>query len=315
MTTTVAGLPVGAVSVSGSDLTVSELLQNPRMIEARLGEAAALDYWADRILPNVGGSGGGVVVYQQWSPIYSTLSRKPEPLAPDAEVPLGGTVEQDFKIATVEVDGLGYTVSRDQENRNQRFVIDRKERALANSIADKFNGRAVATVTSAISAGSRTFAAFDWSAIVTGGASPTPKSSWPHSVIALLTAQQRQQRIPFTFTGMLAHPLDVWRLATIYQLDGVDLPNLSGLAGRLGLQEVISDNTGLVPHGQPILYSGGNVGGTVWEQPIMAEVIPEPRRRRKVVQTTGSAGYFVDNAYGLIQLTGVAAADITAGLN
>jgi len=315
MPTTVAGLPVGAVNVSGSDITVSQLLQNPRLIEQRIGEATALSYWADRILPNVGAPGGGVVIYEEWKPEYATLSRKAEPLAPDAEVPLAGTQEGDYKIARVEADGLGYTITREQENRNQRFVLDRKDRALANSIADKFNARAVATVTTAIAASARTFASFDWSAIVTDGSTPTPKSSWPHSTIALLKARQRQQRVPFAYDGMLAHPLDVWRLATIYQLDGVDLPTLAGLAGKVGLSEVISDNTGLVPHGQPILYASSGAGGTVWEEPVMTEVIPEPRRRRKVVQATGTAGYFVDNPYGVLQLTGTAAADIAAGVS
>ena len=314
MSTPVSGLPVGTVTVSGSDVTVSQLLNNPRLIEQRLGEATALDYFADRILPNVGAPGGGVVIYEEWSPSMAVLDRKAEALAPDAEVPLAGTTEGDFKVAKVEADGLGYTVSRDQENRNQRFVVDRKERGLANNIALKFNARAVAVVKAAITAGSRTMAAFDWSAVVTGGDDPTPRASWPHSQIELLKARQRQNRVPFMYDVLLAHALDVWRLTTIYQGDAPQAPTLSELARRIGVREIIADNTGDIEHGKPILVASGGAGGTVWEQPIMTEVIPEPRRRRKVVQSTGTAGYFVDNAYALMQLTGVAAADITAGL-
>lgn len=315
MSTSVSGLPVGAVSVSGSDVTVSQLLNNPRLIEQRLGEATALDYFADRILPNVGAPGGGVVIYQDWSPDMALLTRKAEALAPDAEVPLAGTTEADFKVAKVEADGLGYTVDREQENRNQRFVIDRKERGLANQIALKFNSRAVAVVKAAITASSRTMAAFDWSAVVTAGSTPTARASWPHSQIELLKARQRQSRIPFLYDVLLAHPLDVWRLTTIYQGDAPQAPTLSELAQRIGVREIIADNTGDIEHGKPILVASGGAGGTVWEQPIMTEVIPEPRRRRKVVQSTGTAGYFVDNVYALMQLTGVAAADITAGLD
>jgi hypothetical protein len=305
MSTSIAGLPVGSVSVSGSDLTVSQLLNSPRIIERRLAEAAQLEYWADRILPNVGAPGGGVLVYEEWSPDFMLPDRKAEELAPDAEVPLAGAVVGDVKTARAKVDGLGYTVDREQENRNQRWVIDRKERAVANGIAIKGNGRAVALIKAVIVAASRTFAGFDWSAIVTDGATPTPKASWPHSQLALIQAQARSARIPFQYDGMLAHPSDVWRLSTIYQLDGTN-----SLATKLGLREIISDNTGDVERGKPILYSSGNTGGTAWEEPVKAETIPEPRRRRKVVQLTGSAAYFIDNPYGLLQFTGVAAADL-----
>lgn len=263
-----------------------------------------MQYWANLILPNLGGAGAGVVIFEEWDPSFAKLDRKAEPLAPDAEVPLAGSVEGDVKMVPVEVDGLGYVVTRDQENRNQRYIVDRKERGLAYNIADKFNARAVKAVTDAITAASRTQAAPDWSAIVTAGSSPTVMANWPHSQLALIQQQQRVSRIPFVYDGMLAHPLDIWRLSVIYQLDGT-----TSLAAKLGLNTLISDNTGLIPRGRPILFSSGNAGGTVWEDPIRTEVIPEPRRRRKVVQTTGSAAYFVDNPYGLLQLTGVATAD------
>ena len=54
MTTSVAGLPVGSVTVSGSDITVSHLLNNPRIIDRRIGELANFNYWIDKILPNLG---------------------------------------------------------------------------------------------------------------------------------------------------------------------------------------------------------------------------------------------------------------------
>lgn len=306
MTTKVAGLPVGNVSVSGPDITVSFLLNNPRILDRRIGELANFNYWIDKILPNIGAPGGGVVIYEEWDPRFSMMDRDAEELAADAEVPLAGTVEGDVKIARAKIDGLGYTVGRTQEKRNQRFVIDRKERALANSIADRFNSRGVAAMLAAISAASRTQAATDWSALVVDGANPDPRDEWPHSTIALLNAEQTEDRIPFKYDGMLVHSLDLWRLHTIYDKDGS-----GSLESKLGLSTIIEDNTGDIERGKPILFSSGNVGGTAWEEPVQTEVIPEPRRRRKVVQSTGSAAYFVDNPYGLLQLTGVADADLT----
>lgn len=318
MTTFVGGLPVGNLATtSGADVTVSYLLKNPLIIERRVGEATNYRYFGDQILPNVGAPGGGVVLYQDWDPRYAVLDRKPEELADDAEVPLAGSFEGDIKSANALEDGLGYVVTDKQRTRNQMWVINRRELALAHSIADHFNARAVTTVTAAISAASRTQAATDWSAIVTDGANPDPVDEWPHSTLSLINAQQTQARIPWVFDAMIAHPLDIWRLSTIYLKDNSgntvltqQMDMLGALASKLGLKKILSDNTGLVPRGQPILWSIGNVGGTAWEDPITVEVVPERRRRRDVVQCTGSAAYFVDNAYGLLQLTGTAAADL-----
>ncbi len=316
--TPVAGLPVGnQATVSGADYTVSYLLNNPRMIDRRLGEAVDFRYWADRILPNVGAPGGGVIIYQEWDARYATLTRNPEPLAPDAEVPLAPGFEGELKSVAASADGLGYTITRTQEIRNMRFVMDRKERALANTIADHFNRRAVAAIKAAITASSRTYTATDWSALVTDGSSPDALAEWPHSTLAAINAQQTIDRIPWRYDAMLSHPLDIWRLSTIYMKNaatGENTPTssatLSALSGRLGLSLIIEDNTGDIERGKPILFSQGNVGGTAWEEPITTEVVPEPRRRRKVVQSTGSAAYFVDNPTGLLQLEGVADLDI-----
>lgn len=318
MPTTVGGLPVGTgATVSGADITVSYLLNNPRVIDRRLGEAVNFRYFADLILPNVGAPGGGVIIYQEWDPRYSTLSRKAEELAPDAEVPLAGTVEGDLKVARATVDGLGYVVTDDERRRNMRFVVDRKELALAHSMADRFNLKAVTVIKAAITAASRTEAATDWSALVTDGATPDPLSEWPHSTLAKVNAQQVIDRIPWRYDAMLAHPLDIWRLKTIYLKDAgsngqpgfTSATVLNALAAKLGLSLIIEDNTGAVDRGDPILWSSGNVGGTAWEVPITTEIIAERRRRRDVVQSTGAAAYFVDNPFGLLKLTGVADAD------
>lgn len=321
MPTTVGGLPVGTgATVSGADITVSYLLNNPRVIDRRLGEAVNFRYFADQILPNVGAPGGGVIIYQEWDPRYSVMTRKPEELAPDAEVPLAGTVEGDLKTARATTDGLGYVVTDDERRRNQMFVINRKERALANSMADHFNLRAVSVIKAAITSASRTFAATDWSALVTDGSTPDPLGEWPHATLALVNAEQTMDRVPWVYDAMLAHPLDIWRLKTIYLKDAgtnntpsfTSTTVLSTLAMKLGLRTVIEDNTGDIERGKPILYSSGNVGGTAWEVPITTEIVAERRRRRDVVQSLGAAAYFVDNPFGLLQLEGVADADLAA---
>jgi hypothetical protein len=305
MTTPVAGLPVGNISVSNDEITVSHLRKSPRLIERRAGEAVALEYWADKILPNIGGAESGAVIFEKWDPRFALADRKPEELPPDAEVPLAGSIEGDLQMVLAKTDGLGFVIRDEHERRNQTHIVKRTERGTANAMAMRFNSRAVTLIKGRITAASRTMAAPDWSALVTEGSTPDPKAEWPHSTLELVRAEQRVARIPWNYDGMLAHPLDVWRLATIYQID-----SLTSLQAKLGLSTIISDNTGDVERGKPILFSSGNVGGTAWEDPIKSEVVPERRRRRHVVQFTGAAAYFIDNDYGLLQLTGVADADL-----
>lgn len=325
MPTTVGGLPVGTqTTASGDTISVSYLRNNPLVIQARLAESVQLDYWADMLLPNVGTPGSGVIVYQKWAPNRHLMSRKPEELAPDAEIPLAGMVEGDLQYAVARADGLGFVITDDERIDNQLFVIQDREIALANSIADQFNRRAVAAIKAAIVADSRTFdvGEGDWSALTTMGADPDDLALWPHSILAQINAQQRVDKIQWRYDGMLAHPLDIWRASNIYMKDSVgglmiapgsitmQAEQLPILAAKLGLRTIIADNTGDIERGKPILFSTGNVGGTGWRQPIRTEVVPERRRRRDVVQAYGSAVYFVKNSYGLLQLTGVADADL-----
>jgi hypothetical protein len=219
MTTALNGLPVGSVSVNGDVVSVSYLLNNPRVLDQRIAEAANINYWADRVLPNIGGAPAGVIIYEEWRPDFNFSTRTPEELGDDAEVPLTGAQVGDLTMKAATPEGLGYFVTDTERSRNQTWVMNRRERAFANTLADHYNQRAVDVITAAISSHSRTFAAPDWSAIVTRGANPTPTAEWPHSTTALLVAGQTEDRIPFRYDAMLAHPLVVWRLQTIYDSD------------------------------------------------------------------------------------------------
>jgi len=161
------------------------------------------------------------------------------------------------------------------------------------------------------------FVGTDWSALITDGMNPDPLAEWPHSTLARINADQKVARVPWRYDAMIAHPLDIWRLKSIYLKDAgtagvasmTSDQSLGTLSMKLGLRMIIEDNTGGIPRGRPILFSQGNVGGTAWERPIKTEIVPERRRLRDVVQCTGSAAYFVDNPFALLQLTGVATAD------
>lgn len=307
MATDIYSVPAGrTATVSGADITTSFLLNNPRIIERRLAEAVGYDYWIGRLLPAVGGdTRAGAFTYEVWTAEIARMTRRPESLASDGEVPLASISVGDLRTAYSDEVGLGYAVTYRQERLNQRWIMDKRETALANEMSAAFNRRGLSVITQAISDYSRRARTSDWSSIVTSGSTPTPVAQWPHSQIALVQAQQRIARAPFIYNVMAAHALDVWRAKTIY---GVS--SLADLAGELGLDEVIEDTTGDVPRGQPILVAQGGAGGTAWVEPITTDVIDERRRRRKVVQTTGEAAYYVDNPSGVLQLTNAADRDL-----
>jgi hypothetical protein len=321
MPTTVGSVPVGTqTTATGDTISVSYLRENPLVLAGRLGEVMELEYFVDLILPNVGTPKSGVIVYREADPTRMTLNRSAEELAPDAEVPLAGIVEGDLKYAIAKTDGLGMVITDDEADENQLFVVEDKELALANSMSDRFNSRGVTVIKAAITANSRTFdvGAGDWSALVTDGANPDPLSLWPHAQIAQIRAQQTVDRIPWRFNGMLAHPMEIWRLSTIYLKNAgvggeAPVPSaavLNALAGKLGLDLIVEDNTGGIERGKPILFSRGHVGGTGWQKPINVEKIPERGRRRTRFDAVGKAVYFVNNPYGLLQLEGTADQDL-----
>ncbi|MCK9250004.1 MAG: hypothetical protein M0P31_13655 [Solirubrobacteraceae bacterium] len=299
------GLPIGSVTTSGQDVTVSQLLKSSRIIERRIDEAIQPRYWADRILPAAGRTDNGFAIFEEWTPEILGLNRLEEELEPDTEVPLAGITVGELRAIEATEHGIGYVVERKHERRNSRLIIDRREKAMAYTLAEGQNRRAVAAVNAAITTHSRTHSGPDWSAIVTDGAAPTAKENWPHSTIAYVKALQQKDGAPFVYDVLLVDPLEKWRLATIYDTDGDDL------ARRLGVEEVIEDTTGGIAHGQPTLIASEGAGGTVEEEATRIEIIDEPRRRRKVVQATGSRLFYVDNPYGVIRITGTAVTDLT----
>jgi hypothetical protein len=296
MTTVINEFPVGEVAVSGQDLTVSQLLNDTRFINARVQEVASQFYLAPLLLPNAGTTNNGVIVYEEWSPDQVQLDRRPEDLSADSEVPLAGITVGDLKSVIATEQGIGYAVTRQEERHNRRYLIDRRERAMAYTLALDANRRAISVIKQALADGNRTFPAPDWSAVNPDGANPTPRKQWPHHTIAQVRAIAQKGRIPFVFDTLLVDPLEAVNLETLYE---------GQAAQRIGVSIVV-DNTGDVEQGKPILTASGGLGGTVVDDPVETETIPEPRRRRKVVQATGSLAYFVDNKYGALQLVGTA---------
>lgn len=311
-TTIPAGVSFGdPAAVNGQNITVSRLLQQPRLIERRLTDAIQPLYWMDRIFQPAGSAPGGSIIVEEWKPDIAALNRLEEELGEDTEVPLAGIDVGDIKALEATEHGIGYVVTDAHVRRNQRWVIDRREDALAFTLADGQNRRGLAALNAAITTHNRTFAAPDWSAVVPDGSTPTARDRWPHSTLAFVLAQQKVSRVPFGYDRMIAHPLQVWRLRTLYGGPTGSALSLQQLADALGLAEVIEDTTGTVVNGEPILVASTGAGGYVEEDPTTVEVIDERRRRRQVVQATGAGLYFVDNPYGVLKLTGTAVEDNT----
>lgn len=303
-------LPTGitfgdAPSVNGQNLTVSRLLQSPKLIERRLAEGIQPVYWADKIFPSAGSTPSGAIVVERWTPELISLDRLEEELAEGTEVPRAGISVGDIETLEATEHGIGYVVTDKHVRRNQRWIVDRREAALAFTLADGANRRAMAALTTAIAQFGRTFAAPDWSAVVPDGSAPSPRDQYPHSTVARVIAEQKVDRIPFGYDTMLVHPLEAWRLKTLYEED------LEGVADAMDLDEIIEDTTGIVPHGKPILVASTGLGGYVEEDPTTVEVIPDRPHRQTLVDAVGSGLYFVDNEFGALQLDGTADEDVT----
>lgn len=300
-----AGISFGNMpSVSGQDYTVSRLLKAPKIIERRLAEAIEPDYWMDRVFQSAGSAPSGAIITELWKPDLNALTRLEEELSEDSVVPLAGVEVGDILTLEASEHGIGYRVTRRHESRNQRWIMDRRERALAWTLAAGQNARGMTALNNAITTHNRTFAAPDWSAIVTDGAAPTPKEFWPHATIKLVRSRQAKDRIPFGYDTLIVDPLEAWRLSVIYDTDDLER--------ALGLEQVIEDTTGKITQGSPTLVASTGLGGYVEEAATSVEVIDRPEKRDHLVQATGAGLYFVDNPYGALRLTGTAVSDLEA---
>ena len=291
--------PLGPPTMSGTNITVDVMLQQPTRVTAFLMDITLARFILDRIFTSNGGVTGGAVVYDVIVANDIFLQRDVEPVAPGAEFPTVTSVRRVPKVAAVEKYGGKFWVSYEARDRNDQVAFRNELVRLGNTIVRKLNTRAIVALNAAISAnnGMSTYIGNNWETAIPKGANPTPPPLTPGADFSKPQMLADQAELGIQFDTMLVNPVQLNSLRLFYE-DG-----LEQMLSDAGYTELYASNR--VPVGTAYAVASGQLGELRLEQPLMTETWNEPERQRAWTQSSVRPVMFVQNPWAVMQITGI----------
>jgi hypothetical protein len=291
--------PLAAPTVSGTNITVDMMLNNPTRITRMISDLSLQRFIADRVFGSGGGVTGGAVVYDvaERNELYAT--RDVKKVEPGGEFPVVQAERFAPDVAVVEKWGGKVWIPDEARDRNQSVTFTNKIRQLTNTIIRKINQRAIEELNAAISTYSQTMGGNSWADVVVGGAGQSPADEWPAADFAHAWQAAEEDELGITYDLFLLNPQEYAQLVIIYGAQG-----LQDLLNALNITIYVSNR---VTAGKMIGVASGQVGEMRIEKPLSTETWRQPERQRTWTQTDVRPVFFVDNPYAVLEVTGLAA--------
>ena len=143
--------PAPPPSITGDNVTIHRLLQNPALIARRLRTLAEQRFISDALLTGRFEAVGGAIQFEQGGESLYT-DRSPEIVRPGMEYPLAGLPLGPTQIAAVEKWGQDVPVTDEAIKRLNRNPVDRAFLKLINQMVKTVDGVALAVVASSVTA-------------------------------------------------------------------------------------------------------------------------------------------------------------------
>jgi hypothetical protein len=290
--------PLGPPTVSGTQITVEMMLNQPVRITRMISDLSLQRFIADRVFSNGGGVTGGAVIYDVAEANELYAARDVERVAPGAEFPLVTSEQRVPKVAEVEKWGGKVFITDEARDRNNTAMFTRQMRQLTNTIVRKINARCIEELTAAITTYSQTTTGHDWGAVVTTGASATSAADWPLADFALASQMAEEDELGISYDLVLLNPQEYTQLIILYGAQG-----LRTLLNELGYSVYVSNR---VPAGTAYFLAGGQVGEMRIEKALGTETWRDPDHERTFAQTSVRPLFFIDNPYAVLRFTGLA---------
>lgn len=289
--------PLGPPTVSGNQITVDRMLQEPTRITQMLMDLTLQRFIADRVFQSAGGVTGGAVIYDQVTENELYTDRDVEPVAPGGRFPVLTRGRREPKIASVEKWGGSAWISVEARDRNDSAEFTNKVRAIANTIVRKLNQRAVNTLEEAVTEHSRTTVGNGWATVVDRGSSADPSTEWPHADFAGAQLSADQDELGVDYNLWILNPKQYADLLVIY-----GARDLAQLAQDYGIEFYRSNR---VANGEAYVVARNQVGGMRTEQPLQTRSWTEDATERDWVQSSVRPVWYVTNPFAVLKYTGL----------
>lgn len=290
--------PLAAPTVSGSTITVEQMLNEPTRITRYLSDLSLRNYISPLIFSTPGGVTGGAVVYDQLTLNDLFPTRDVQEVAPGSEFPITSSENVTPLVAPVEKHGGKFFVTDEAKDRNDGTAIQNEGRKIMNAMVRRQDARAIAILDAAIAANaSQTVTGVNWSTVVTGGSSQSNASAWPAADFAKIQLLADVQELGVEIDTWLVNPTQLAQLRLVYGSDYADVVASYGIT-------IQASNR--VAAGTAYALEAGSVGEMRYEKQLSTETWREPETQRTWVQTDARFVQVVTNPYSVVKVTGLA---------
>lgn len=304
MPTAPVSYPLGPATVSGNTITVDVALQNPTRILRDIARLTEQRFFAARVFSDAGGVQGGSVLFELPPTTQTDLfaERGFQEVGVGEEAPVL-TFLRGVPVVAKPRKLMGkFPVFKETVVRNDRRYITRAMTQAANTLALTLDAMAVTVLNTAITANSRTLAGQSWA--TAAGTTMTTRSGTNVATADLLAARKQveMEQRGHTLDSALIHPNQELSLAQAAASMGVTIDQILATAGITNWFA-----SPRVTAGTAILYEAGQVGGWANEFPLQQRTWEDPvTDGTNWFQWSVSPAMFIDDPYGIVQLTGIA---------
>lgn len=290
--------PLAAPTVSGSTVTVEQMLNEPTRITRYLSDITLRNYISPLVFTTPGGVSGGAVVYDQLTLNDLFPTRDVQEVAPGSEFPVLMSENGTPLVAPVEKHGGKFFVTDEARDRNDGSTIQREGRKIINAMIRRQDARAVAILDAAVAAvGSQTVTGLNWNSVVTGGSSQSNASAWPAADFAKVQLLADTQELGVEIDTWLVNPAQLAQLRLVYG---------NGYADVLASYGITVAASNRIAAGTAYAIAAGEPGEMRYEKALSTETWREPGNQRTWVQSDARFVAYVTNPYSVVKVTGLA---------
>lgn len=290
--------PLSPPVISGDNITLDLMLNEPTRITAYLSDLTLRKMFSHRVFSNGGGLTGGALIYDQLTSNQVFTKDDVQEVAPGAEFPIIGGDRLSKKVATPVKIGGKFFVLDEARDRNDASAIQLNSQLVANTMQRKLDTQALAELDAALVEYNRTTAGVNWATAKATTAGNTTKAGSPVADFAKVQGLADVDELGVEYNLWIVNPQEYTNFLTFYGAE-----NLAAVLNASGI-EMISSNR--VAPGIAYAVQAGQVGQMRVEKPLTTETWREQGTQRTWVQSDARVAFAVTNPFSAIKVTGLA---------
>lgn len=290
--------PLSAPVITGDNISLDLLLNEPTRITAYLSDLSLRGMFSQRVFSNGGGLTGGALVYNQLTSNQLFTDRDVQEVAPGTEFPIVTASRMAPKVAVPIKVGGKYFVLDEARDRNDATTVQLESQLLANTIQRKLDTTAINLLDASLTEFSRTVAGVNWSTAKGTASGSLTKGGSPVADFAKIQGLADVDELGVRYNLWLVNPQEYTNFLTFYGAE-----NLAAVLNASGI-EMISTNR--VTAGTAYALQSGAVGQMRLEKPLSTETWREQATERTWVQSGVRVAMAVTNPFSAIKVTGLA---------